>query len=191
MATAHLPRRSHGGALETPERAEPRVALVHVMRDALLRCSEAVALTWSDVERAADSSCSGRAHAALEQDRPGGRRRRALPSSATMARLEASRPAAAAPEASVFVLGPQQRARRLAAAARAAGLGEGFTGHTARVGMAVTWRPLAPELPELMRDGRWASSPIPARYTRRDASGRGAVARYYDETGPRDGTTGS
>ena len=35
------------------------------------------------------------------------------------------------------------------------------------------------ELPELMTAGRWKSSRMPARYTERQAAGRGAVARYY------------
>ena len=34
-------------------------------------------------------------------------------------------------------------------------------------------------LPELMTAGRWKSPRMPARYTERQAAGRGAVARYY------------
>ena len=37
------------------------------------------------------------------------------------------------------------------------------------------------ELPELMTAGRWKSSRMPARYTERQAAGRGAVARYYQD----------
>ena len=39
------------------------------------------------------------------------------------------------------------------------------------------------ELPALMTAGRWKSSRMPARYTERQAADRGAVARYYHETG--------
>ena len=39
-------------------------------------------------------------------------------------------------QAPVFNLSPQQIGRRVTAAAKAAGLGEGFTGHSGRVGMA-------------------------------------------------------
>ena len=39
------------------------------------------------------------------------------------------------------------------------------------------------ELPELMTAGRWKSSRMPARYTERQAAGRGAVARYYQGRG--------
>ena len=35
------------------------------------------------------------------------------------------------------------------------------------------------DLPALMSAGRWKSSRMPARYTERQAAGRGAVARYY------------
>ena len=37
------------------------------------------------------------------------------------------------------------------------------------------------ELPELMTAGRWESSRMPARYSERQATGRGAVARYYQD----------
>ena len=103
-----------------------------------------------------------------------------------MARLDATRPADAAAEASVFGLGPQQIARRLAAAARAAGLGEGFTGHSSRVGMARDPAAAGAEFPSLMQAGRWQSSRMPARYMRRKAADRSAVTRYYVEEGRHD-----
>ena len=54
-----------------------------------------------------------------------------------------------------------------------------FTGHSGRVGMAQDLARSGVELPELMTAGRWKSSRMPARYTERQAAGRGAVARYY------------
>ena len=46
------------------------------------------------------------------------------------------------PAAPVFGLSTSQIGRRVNAAAKAAGLGEGFTGHSGRVGMPPrTWRP--------------------------------------------------
>ena len=39
------------------------------------------------------------------------------------------------------------------------------------------------ELLELMTAGQWKSSRMPARYTERQAAGRGAVARYYQGRG--------
>ena len=83
------------------------------------------------------------------------------------------------PSTPVFGLSASQIGRRVAAAAKAAGLGDGFTGHSGRVGMAQDLAAAGVELPALMQAGRWQSSKMPARYTERQAAGRGAVARYY------------
>ena len=37
------------------------------------------------------------------------------------------------------------------------------------------------ELPALTTAGRWKSARMPARYTERQAAGRGAVARHYGD----------
>ena len=62
----------------------------------------------------------------------------------------------------VFRLSSSQIGRRVSAAAKAAGLGEGFSG---RVGMAQDLAASGVELLELMTAGRWKSSRMPARYT--------------------------
>ena len=64
-----------------------------------------------------------------------------------------------------------------------AGLGDGFIGHSGRVGMAQDLVKSGVEMPALMTAGRWKSSKMPARYTERQAADRGAVARYYQEGG--------
>ena len=74
----------------------------------------------------------------------------------------------------VFGLSPQQIGRRVTAAAKAAGLGEGFSG---RVGMAQDLASTGTEMPALMTAGRWTNSKMPARYTERQAAGRGALAK--------------
>ena len=81
--------------------------------------------------------------------------------------------------APIFGLSARQIGRRVKAAAKAAGLGDGFTGHSGRVGMAQDLVATGVELPALMMAGRWKSSRMPARYTERQAAGRGAVVRYY------------
>ena len=83
--------------------------------------------------------------------------------------LRAIRPAEMLLDASklVFGLSPRQIGRRVQVAARAAGLGEGFTGHSGRVGMAQDLARSGVELPALMTAGRWKSSRMPARYTER------------------------
>ena len=69
--------------------------------------------------------------------------------------------------ARVFGLSSRQIGRRVQAAARAAGLGDGFTGHSGRVGMVQDLVKNGVELPALMAAGRWKSAKIPARYTER------------------------
>ena len=60
--------------------------------------------------------------------------------------------------------------RRSEAAARAAGLGEGFTGHSGRIGMArrmvAAWAPNA----AVQREGRWKHGDMVARYTRGESA---------------------
>ena len=62
-------------------------------------------------------------------------------------------------------------------------ISEGYTGHSGRVGIAQDLAKNGVELPALMTAGRWKSSKLPARYTERQAADRGAVARYYQESG--------
>ena len=91
--------------------------------------------------------------------------------------------AAVDPESTVFGLSASQIGQRVKAAAEAAGLGDGFTGHSGRVGMAQDLAATGVDLPALMTAGRWKSSRMPTRYTERQAAGRGAVARYYQRRG--------
>jgi len=83
------------------------------------------------------------------------------------------------PSTPVFGLSESQIGRRVNAAARAAGLGEGFTGRSGRVGRAQVPTKTGAKLPALMTAGRWKGSKMAAWYTRGSSSGRGALARYY------------
>ena len=80
---------------------------------------------------------------------------------------------------------------RVRAAAKAAGLGEGYTGHSGRVGMAQDLVKSGVELPALMTAGRWKSSKMPARYTERQAADRGRRGKVLPGkqslTGPEEG----
>ena len=81
------------------------------------------------------------------------------------------------PSTLVFGLSASQIGRRVNAAAKAAGLGDGFTGHSSRVGMAQDLTSAGVELPALMNAGRWKNPKMPARHTEGQASGGGVVAR--------------
>ena len=91
--------------------------------------------------------------------------------------LQAIRPEEAVIDGStqVFGLHPDTIRRRLQQAARAAGIPgwREITGHSGRVGMAQDLSAAGFALPELMTAGRWKSPRMPARYTERQAAGRG------------------
>ena len=182
-AVACLPRRGRGGRLETTEYARKRglvdVALASVMRDGLLRRGEAAAATWSDVMWEPDGS--GRLLVRRSKTDPEGIGTVLFLSRQTAEDLRAIRPEDSTGDGPVFGLSAQQIHHRLRAAARAAGLGDEFSGHSARVGMAQDLAGSGIELPALMTAGRWSSPTMPARYTRAQLAGRGAVARYYGE----------
>ena len=179
-ATAARPRAGRGGTETRPQaarRAALDVALVYVMRDGLLRRSEAAALRWADIETTQDSS--GRLLIHRSKTDPAGHGAIGYLSHATMRALDRLDGAWGSPQARVFALSAAQISRRIAAAAKAAGLGEGYSGHSPRIGMALDLTRAGTELPALMTAGRWASPRMPARYTRNEAAGRNAVARYY------------
>ena len=185
-ATAKTPRQHQGRARrdESARDAERRgrvdVALLYVLRDGLLRISEAADLRWGDVELQEDGSA--RLYIRRSKTDPEAEGAVLYIGEAVALALQVILPEDAAvvdPEAAVFGLSASQIGRRVSAAAKAAGLGDGFTGHSGRVGMAQDLAASGVELPELMTAGRWKTFRMPARYTERQAAGRGAVARYY------------
>ncbi len=179
-ATAGQSRRGRGGHPESRTAARKRagmdVALINLMRDALLRVSEAAALIWADVGVEADGT--GRLLIRRSKTDPEGAGAIAFLSAPTMKRLTALRNGAA-PGERVFGLGRNQLAKRIKQAAHAAGLGAGFSGHSPRVGMARDLASAGIELPSLMHAGRWRSPDMPALYIRNETAGKGAVAQFY------------
>ena len=157
------------------------LALLATLRDGLLRRSEAAALTWGDVEFRDDGAALiNLRRSKTDQEAEGvvlyiGRK--------AAHALLAIRPAPELldPNNSVFGMTARNIGKRVTAAAKSAGLCEGYTDHSGRVGMAQDLVKSGVELPALMTAGRWRSSKMPARYTERQAADRGAVARYYQE----------
>ena len=178
--TVCIPRRSRGGNMESEATASARgemdIAIIGMMRDSLLRVSEAAALVWSDVRQVGDGT--GRLlirHSKTDQE---GRGAVGFISAQTMESLERIRGNASEAD-SLFDLACNQLGRRIKRAALEAGLGEGFSGHSPRVGMAQDLARIGIELPRLMTAGRWRSPRMPALYTRNEAVAKGAVAEYY------------
>ncbi|MDE0077358.1 MAG: tyrosine-type recombinase/integrase [Caldilineaceae bacterium] len=64
--------------------------------------------------------------------------------------------------------------RRVKAAARTAGLGAGFSGHSGRVGMARRMARAGAPTHEIMAQGRWRSAGMVADYTRNENAERAA-----------------
>ena len=174
------PRRGRGGRFESEKTARFRgnldVAVISLMRDAMLRVSEAAALIWSDVATEADGT--GRLLIRRSKTDAEGAGAVAFLSAPTMSALSLIRNLAEG-AASVFGLRPNQISARIKQAARAAGLGEGFSGHSPRVGMARDLARAGIELTSLMNAGRWRTATMPAHYTRNEAAGKGAVAQFH------------
>ena len=173
-STAMLPRaRSRAGRPERPELAKARgrvdIALCQALRDAGLRRSEASELRWQDVEQWPDGS--GRITIHRSKTNQTGESQTVGITRSGMNALLAIRPENPGPEERVFRLSPSQISRRVAAAARSAGLGEGFSGHSGRVGLARNMSGNGAPVNETMRQGRWRNADTVARYTRGESAG--------------------
>ena len=151
-------RRRKETEVQAARRAAVDLALLEAMRDGLLRRSEAAALWWGDLEFHADGS--GRLH---------------------VLRSKTYQTA----EGAALYLGPAAvEARRVKTATKVAGLSEGYSGHSHRMGVVQGLSVAGAEVPKLMTDGHWDSPAMPVRYTEAQAAGRVAIAQYYRE-GPR------
>ena len=129
--TAYRPRWGRGGRLERPPNARRRgaldVAMIGLMRDARLRVSEAADLTWGDIERVRGGSGRVRVVGAEETSY------REVSADAMKLLLPVRR--GAGDDEPILGMRPNQIARRIDAAARQAGLGEGYSGDSPRLGM--------------------------------------------------------
>ena len=174
------PRRlGRGSRLEFEADATRRglvdIAIASVMRDAMLRPSEAAALRWGDVESLPDGA--GQIH------RDSADQKCLFIGPDAVRDLQAIRPAGAVPKEHVFGLVAETISRRLKAAAVAAGLAEDFSGISPRVGMARDLSAHGAGISALMAAGRWRSPGMPAKYTSVVDDEEGAVARYHRSGG--------
>ena len=168
---APAPRRGRGGHLETPEMAQQRAALdmsiIGVLADGGLRRSEASALTWADIELWADGTGRLTIQKGKNQVEPA----TVAVTAVTARALKEIRPEGASSSDSVFGLTGQALANQVAVAAQVAGLGNGFTGHSGRIGMARRMVAAGAPNAAVQRQGRWKHGDMVARYTRGEAAG--------------------
>ncbi|MDE2981581.1 MAG: tyrosine-type recombinase/integrase [Gemmatimonadota bacterium] len=180
--TAHRQRTGPSGRTESVAFARRRgnvdIALVSVMRDGLLRRGEAAELRWRDIEFVHDGS----ARVTIRRSKTSSASAVQFIGMKAAIALRYIRPADPDPDARVFgIVRGRTISNRIARMARAAGLGEGFTGHSPRVGMAQDLTAKGMGLSAIMVAGRWKSERMPAYYSRGEEAGRGAVARYYGD----------
>ena len=150
------------------EKAAKTMAIVSVVAEAGLRRSEAAALRWSDIERESDSS--GRVTIRRSKTDPTGAVAVVAITATAMADLDRLREFEGPAESdSVFGLDGRQIANRIAAVAKACGLGAGFGGHSGRVGMALRMIRNGAPAATVMRQGR-STTRIVARYTRNESA---------------------
>lgn len=134
--TASIPRTGPTGRTESGKTAKRRaavdIALITTMREGMLRRSEAAALRWRDLDFHADGSASATLQCSTTDSKEAVV---ALGPDAASA-LQAIRPEGAEPGARVFGLRSERSiSNRIAAAAKAAGLGKGFSDRSLWIGM--------------------------------------------------------
>lgn len=184
-ATKH--RRRRGRGMETEDQATTRglmdIAIASVMWNALLRRSEAAALTWGDITDHGEDG--GRLLIRRSKTDQEGKGQTLWLSPDTMADLKAIRPLDAKPDDAVFrtrlgqPMSADTIARRLKQAAVDAGIIDSISGHSPRVGAAQDLAASGATIPELMAAGRWHSPAIVAHYVEHIAVDRGAMAKFY------------
>lgn len=172
--SACFPRVGRSGARESVDAALRRglvdIALCRVISDAGLRRSEAAALVWEDVQRWEDGS--GRL--TVRRSKTDADPRTVYLTPIAMCDLDAIRPEDPLGSDSVFGLSAASISRRIKAAARAAGLGAGYSGHSGRVGMARRMAAAGAPTHEIMAQGRWKTPGMVTSYTRSENAGRAA-----------------
>ena len=185
-ATAQRRRAGRTGRTESRSTAFRRgivdVALCAVMRDAMLRRSEAAALTWADVELRGDGT--GRITVRRSKTDTEGEGAVLYVGKAAAADLRRLRELHRKdPDAAPVFRLTSGRAvsNRIGRAAKAARLEGRYSGHSPRVGMARDLVAAGAGVAAVQVAGRWASSRMPAHYARSELAARGAVASFYGE----------
>ena len=182
IATAGIPRRT-GRGLESDEQAEQRgaidKAIAGLLFQAGLRRSEAAALRWADVRQGADGKGLLVTVRQSKTNQEGADADVRYLKNGAAAAVWAIRPPA--PDDDTPVLGGlngQSVARRLTAAAAAAGIDGRITGHSGRVGLASELTARGASTTETMLAGGWKTARMVAHYSAGATAEQGAVAKY-------------
>ena len=142
------------------------IALASVMSDAGLRISEVASLLWRDVLDAENGA--GLVYIERTKTDQAGEGAYVVVTPHTLLALKLLRNDSEmqSDDELVFGLSMSQISRRVDSMARAAVLGEGYSGHSGRVGLAIRMTRRGAPLQTVQTHGRWKSPSMPARYTR-------------------------
>ena len=162
-------------------------ALISVMSDALLRVSEVVVLTVSDVVMESDGT--GRLTVQRSKTDQAGQGAVLFLGAPVVDRVQSWMTDAGICSGYVFrrlwkgggvsgrPLSPESVRRMIRCRAKAAGLRGRYSGHSLRVGSAQSLVRRGATLPEAQLCGRWGTPRMVAHYARAQRAGQGAVAR--------------
>ena len=166
------------GAAETSPKHASTMALVSIASEAGLRISELAALKWADVALDETDTDGGGLVSIRKSktDQEGGGAVVAVTWQAMADLDRLARLRGRDPKAKVFGLSDRQISRRMAAA-KAAGLGDGYSGHSGCVGIAQRMTQNQAPIAAVMRQGRWESTRMVARYTRNESASE--ARRYF------------
>ena len=178
-ATACQPRRRGRGreAVTTARiRGERDIAIIGLTRSGSLRACETARARWERLSSNADGT--GYLEIPYSKANRGGKSEIVHINRQAMADLERIRPPGVT-MGSIFGLSTASISRRIGAAAEAAGLGGGFSGHSCRVGKTIDLARAGATERELMKDGRWKSAAMVRYYLRYFDADCGASASYF------------
>ena len=172
---------------EKPYQAEIRfttdIALIGIMRDCLLRISEASAIRRNHITPWPDGA--GRLLIPKSKNDPTSRGKALYVSSYTMDAINSMVDVLKklgrepAPDDRLFPVEPQTIYRHIKDACALAGLKGRYGGHSPRVGMSLDLVTANASLIGMMDVARWKSSSMPSYYARNLEAGRNAVAAWY------------
>ena len=153
------------------------IAICSVMRDGMLRRSESVELQWQDFDVMEDGT--SRLHIRHSQTEQEGRGETVyLGEQATNDLLAIRRPDSR-PEDNLFGISADSLNRHIRKACILAGLGDGYSGNSGRVGMAQDLSKAGATILEIMTAGRWKTVPMGAKHCRNQDLSRGAVSKFH------------
>lgn len=150
-------------------------ALINVMRDGMLRVGEAANLNWDHVTLLEDDT--GRIVIERSKTDQDGKGHVCYLRKRTVAAL---RRYGIGISGLVFPFRPETLTRKIAETCRMAGLGDGYTGHSCRVGMTCDLVDRGASLLSVQVAGRWKSADMPAYYARQMIAGQNAIATFME-----------